>query len=237
MRLLPAGLKVELWNNDTGELLCRQRPVYGATGGFVKDKGTTYDEAGYIATPPCLWGSAKDGLQAPIPVAGMTIKVVAVTNNTYGHHGEMALPEMSFVDIDPEQPAAELQVIRNDSPVPVPHSVTTTASGLKIEVLRPAPSGANKPAAADRVRVNYEGRVRTDRPAAAQLAAQSALENPPDCSPAQQFLLPLPPPQPRSTVPLTAASPAARRRDGLRLVVQTRPAHRVPALRRDRRLD
>ena len=55
--------------------------------------------------------------------------------------------------------------------------LTTTASGLKIEVLTPAPSGAKKPAAADRVRVNYEGRVRTDRPAAAQLAAQLALEN------------------------------------------------------------
>jgi hypothetical protein len=25
--------------------------------------------------------------------------VVAVTNSTYGHHGEMALPEMSFADI------------------------------------------------------------------------------------------------------------------------------------------
>ena len=28
-------------------------------------------------------------------VDGMTIKVVAVTNNTYGHHGEMALPSFA----------------------------------------------------------------------------------------------------------------------------------------------
>lgn len=35
------------------------------------------------------------------------------------------------------------------------------SSGLKIEVLRPAPAGADKPAAADRVRVMYEGRVST----------------------------------------------------------------------------
>jgi hypothetical protein len=28
---------------------------------------------------------------------GVTIRVVAVTNNTYGHHGEMALPEVSLV--------------------------------------------------------------------------------------------------------------------------------------------
>ena len=48
---------MELWNNDTGELLCRQAPVYGGTGGFVSDKGATFDEPGYIATPPCLWGA------------------------------------------------------------------------------------------------------------------------------------------------------------------------------------
>ena len=28
---------------------------------------------------------------------GVTIKVVAIVNNTYGHHGEMTLPEVSLV--------------------------------------------------------------------------------------------------------------------------------------------
>jgi hypothetical protein len=27
---------------------------------------------------------------------GVTIKVVAVTNTTFGHHGEMALPEVTL---------------------------------------------------------------------------------------------------------------------------------------------
>jgi hypothetical protein len=45
---------------------------------------------------PCLWGSVEDGLEPPPIVDGMTIKVIAVTNNTYGHHGEMALPEISL---------------------------------------------------------------------------------------------------------------------------------------------
>jgi hypothetical protein len=33
------------------------------------------------------------GLPAPPLMNGMTIKVVHVTNSTYGHHGEMALPQ------------------------------------------------------------------------------------------------------------------------------------------------
>ena len=53
----------------------------------------------YIATPPCLWGSPEDGLEPPYPVSGVTIKVTALTNSTYGHHGEMALPEVTIVKL------------------------------------------------------------------------------------------------------------------------------------------
>jgi len=90
----PTCLRVELWNNNTGELLCRQEPIYGGTGS--KFTGSRYDESGYIATPPCLWGKPEHGLEAPPLASGMRIRVVAVTNSTYGHHGEMALPEMSY---------------------------------------------------------------------------------------------------------------------------------------------
>ena len=83
-----------MWNNDTQELICRQKPIYGGT--HVIDR-KTYDEPGYIATPPCIWGRPKDGLEKPPLLTGVTIKVIAVTNNTYGHHGEMALPEISLV--------------------------------------------------------------------------------------------------------------------------------------------
>ncbi len=47
----PTCLKMEMWNNDTGALLCRQEPVYGGTG--VIDRAD-YDEERYIATPPCM---------------------------------------------------------------------------------------------------------------------------------------------------------------------------------------
>ncbi len=46
----PSCISMELYRNDTGELLCRQLPVYG-TG--TSDK---WDQAGYLTLPPCLWG-------------------------------------------------------------------------------------------------------------------------------------------------------------------------------------
>ena len=55
-----------------------------------------FDEPGYIATPPCLWGSPEHGLETPPLMNGVTIRVVAVTNTSYGHHGEMALPEVTL---------------------------------------------------------------------------------------------------------------------------------------------
>lgn len=92
----PTCLRVEMWNNDTGKLLCRQEPVYGGRNGTWLDL-PAYAEPGYIATPPCMWGSPEHGLEPPPLVSGVNIRVVAVTNNTYGHHGEMALPEISLV--------------------------------------------------------------------------------------------------------------------------------------------
>jgi hypothetical protein len=91
----PTCMKIEMWNNDTGELICRQEPIYGqAMGGMhpgddnrSSTLGPVFSEPGYIATPPCLWGSQEDGLEAPPVVDGLTIRVIAVTNNTYGHHG------------------------------------------------------------------------------------------------------------------------------------------------------
>jgi len=92
----PTCLKVEMWNNDTGKLLCRQEPVYGGQKGTWHDL-PAYEEPGYIAVPPCMFGSLEHGLESPPLISGVNIRIVAVTNNTYGHHGEMALPEVSLV--------------------------------------------------------------------------------------------------------------------------------------------
>ena len=78
----PTCLKVELWNNDTGKLLCRQEPIYGGTG-IIDQK--RFDEPGYVAIPTCMWGSPEHGLERPPKMNGVTIFVKGVTNNTYGH--------------------------------------------------------------------------------------------------------------------------------------------------------
>merc|ERR1711988_1150308 len=76
-----------------GELLCRQEPIYGGTGKVDLPK---FDETGYILQPPCLWGD-QPGLE-PMPLAsGLAFTVRAITNSTYGHHGEMAFPEIALV--------------------------------------------------------------------------------------------------------------------------------------------
>lgn len=88
----PTCLVIEMWNNHTGKLVCRQEPVYGGTGKIDLAK---YDEPGYILTPPCLWG---DEPLEPMPLAsGVTFMIKAITNATYGHHGEMAFPEVTLV--------------------------------------------------------------------------------------------------------------------------------------------
>ena len=87
----PTCLSMELFNADTGALICRQAPAYGGTG-VAELVGTPFDEPGYIATPPCVFGEPRLGLEAPFAMPMDTnLSAVARTNNTYAHHGEMAL--------------------------------------------------------------------------------------------------------------------------------------------------
>lgn len=74
----PTCLAMEIYNNVTGELLCRQEPVYGGTGQIDLPK---FDEPGYILQPPCLWGY-QPGLE-PMPLAsGVPMLVKAVTSTS-----------------------------------------------------------------------------------------------------------------------------------------------------------
>ena len=54
-----------------------------------------FDEAGYLFTPPCLWGAAADGLLAP-PVLkkDTTLQMLTYFNSTYGHPGQMGIWQM-----------------------------------------------------------------------------------------------------------------------------------------------
>ena len=89
----PTCLSQEIrWGNATGELLCKETPYHGGQGA-LGPSGKKYDEEGYIAQRICLWG-LEPPFEPPPMVSGKTLWVKAVTNNTYGHHGEMALPQM-----------------------------------------------------------------------------------------------------------------------------------------------
>jgi hypothetical protein len=86
----PTCLSMELYNNDTGELLCRNVPTYGnltknATG------ARRFEEDGYLALPPCVWGAAEQGLlEPPLLTWDMNLSAIKRCNSTYGHTGEMA---------------------------------------------------------------------------------------------------------------------------------------------------
>ena len=54
-----------------------------------------YDELGYLALPPCLWGPAEEGLIPPTFLSFDTnLMSIKRNNNTYTHYGEMASWQM-----------------------------------------------------------------------------------------------------------------------------------------------
>jgi hypothetical protein len=87
----PACLSEELYNADSGELICRNVPSYGgrASGATGAHR---FEELGYLALPPCVWGDPALGLVAP-PLLRWETNLISIkkVNSTYGHTGEMAL--------------------------------------------------------------------------------------------------------------------------------------------------
>eukprot|EP00294_Goniomonas_avonlea_P005205 CAMPEP_0114558124 /NCGR_PEP_ID=MMETSP0114-20121206/10203_1 /TAXON_ID=31324 /ORGANISM="Goniomonas sp, Strain m" /LENGTH=847 /DNA_ID=CAMNT_0001743471 /DNA_START=21 /DNA_END=2564 /DNA_ORIENTATION=- len=81
----PACISMELINADTNETICKGLPVFG-------EDSDPMNEAGYlIGIPPCIWGSAEEGLLPP-PVLSMETNLTAIKkcNSTYYHYGVMA---------------------------------------------------------------------------------------------------------------------------------------------------
>ena len=85
-------ISIQIYFNDTGELLCDQRSVFGQN-----NPNARFAEPGYINRPPCLWGDAKFGLEPPPKVGGRVLRAVAITNATNAHHGEMGIPVLYTV--------------------------------------------------------------------------------------------------------------------------------------------
>ena len=84
---MAADCMQELWNVDTNELLCAAVPVHGASEQL-------YDEAGYLFSPPCLWGT-DEGLKAPPKLAlNTTLRTVTIFDNHYYHAAQMGIWQM-----------------------------------------------------------------------------------------------------------------------------------------------
>jgi hypothetical protein len=58
----PSALREELWNADTGELLCNATGEYGSEA--YGSTNAHYNEKDYIAIHPCIFGF-QEGLQFP----------------------------------------------------------------------------------------------------------------------------------------------------------------------------
>jgi len=93
----PSCISMELYNADTGMLLCSHYPVYGKTH-------QVFDELGYLAIPPCLWGPETEGLAPPtfMPFNG-NLTSIKRNNNTYTHYGEMASWQMRGILANPAE--------------------------------------------------------------------------------------------------------------------------------------
>merc|ERR1719370_2275219 len=90
----PSCISMELFHADTGKLLCAHYPTYGKTH-------QVFDELGYLAIPPCIWGTEEEGLIAPVFLPfNANLTSIKRNNNTYTHYGEMASWQMRGILAD-----------------------------------------------------------------------------------------------------------------------------------------
>jgi len=82
----PSCISLELYNADTGQLICRQLPIIGTGGKF--------NELDYLHIPPCLWGEEEGLLQPPVLSKNTNLLSIKKNNSTYAHYGEMASWQM-----------------------------------------------------------------------------------------------------------------------------------------------
>jgi hypothetical protein len=84
----------ELFDKNTGQLVCRQEGLYGnsTTGEFL---ATEKDYL--VGIPPCIFGE-RDG---PVLTNSTVLSSVVTYNSTVAHHGVMGHWQMRGVYVDP----------------------------------------------------------------------------------------------------------------------------------------
>eukprot|EP00040_Diaphanoeca_grandis_P018294 m.96161 g.96161 ORF g.96161 m.96161 type:complete len:848 (-) comp26871_c0_seq2:157-2700(-) len=96
----PTCMSFSIANNDTGEVYCIAYPTYGGDNSQAPHAKDThkFQEEGFIAVPPCLFGSAEFGLDPSPQLDGVLLRIVKRSNATYGHHGEMAHGQFYYAE-------------------------------------------------------------------------------------------------------------------------------------------
>ena len=82
-------IDMELYNQDTGDLICKVEGILGKGNRSVK-----YDEKGYIKLNPCVFGYDEGLLEPPTINWDTNLFSIKRNNNTWGHYGEMASWQM-----------------------------------------------------------------------------------------------------------------------------------------------
>lgn len=87
----PTCIDMELYNADTGDLICH------VNGDLGKGTDVKYDEEGYIKLNPCLFGEDKGLLKPQLFSWDSSFTSIKRNNNTNAHYGEMASWQMRGV--------------------------------------------------------------------------------------------------------------------------------------------
>jgi hypothetical protein len=132
----PTCLSMELYNADTGQLLCHVEPIHG-------ESGTVYDERGFLAIPPCLFGNRSEGLLEPQFLSlNATLLSIKRNNSTLPHTGEMASWQMRAVRVPRDAADADATKEQESRRFGDPESNADRASSaLQRPMLRSAASG------------------------------------------------------------------------------------------------
>ena len=87
----PTCIDMELYNADTGDLICH------VNGDLGRGTDMKYDEEGYIKLNPCLFGEDEGLLEPHLFNWDSNFTSIKRNNNTYAHYGEMASWQMRGV--------------------------------------------------------------------------------------------------------------------------------------------
>jgi hypothetical protein len=96
----PSAIRQEYWNADTDQIICNATADYGDEKNG--DVTSIFNEANYVAIPPCIFGF-QPGLEFPKNLSfGTNIVAHKYINNTFRHLGQMAQwTGLVVYDVDP----------------------------------------------------------------------------------------------------------------------------------------